>query len=203
MSNLSDVVGGANILSGVNYSFVSGRFNSPNSSIYLNQGYVQIPPGVYFRGDFTVIVWIQFKSIQTWARIFDFGNGSPMDNVLLSTYFSFSQLGGYVYSGTSLLGVSAASIQLNQWYHVAFILIGRTGSIFLNGIQSANGTLYQPNSVTRSNNYIGKSWSSGDPTINAIIDDFKIYNGAMSAASIQNDYTVSSSMGNKKKIFHI
>ncbi len=61
MSNLSDVVGGANLFGGSSYSFVSDRFNSSNSAIFFNQGYLQVPTGVYFSGDFTFTAWIYFK----------------------------------------------------------------------------------------------------------------------------------------------
>jgi hypothetical protein len=81
MSNLSDVVGGANLYGGSNYSFTFDRFCSANSAIYFNKGYLQVPEGVYFSGDFTVTAWIYLKSYQSYSRIFDFGNGRISDNV--------------------------------------------------------------------------------------------------------------------------
>ena len=46
MSNLNDLVGDANLRDGSNYSFVSDRFNNPNSAIYFNNGYLKIPSGL-------------------------------------------------------------------------------------------------------------------------------------------------------------
>jgi hypothetical protein len=43
MSNLSDVIGGANLFGGENYSFVQDRFGTPNSAIYFNKGFLQVP----------------------------------------------------------------------------------------------------------------------------------------------------------------
>ena len=40
MSNLTDLISGANLFGGGNYSFVSDRFGSPNSAIYFNQGFL-------------------------------------------------------------------------------------------------------------------------------------------------------------------
>ncbi len=62
MDNLNDVIGGANLFKGFSYSSDLDRFCSPNAAIYFNQGYLQVPEGVYFSGDFTVTAWIYLKS---------------------------------------------------------------------------------------------------------------------------------------------
>ncbi len=67
MSNLNDLIGEANLYNGYNYLFVSDRFCTPNSAIYLRNGYLQIPDGVYLSGDFTVTVWISLKYIRSTA----------------------------------------------------------------------------------------------------------------------------------------
>ncbi len=54
MSCISDIVGGADLYNGVSYSLTTDRFGNANSAIYLNNGYLQVPTGVYFSGDFTV-----------------------------------------------------------------------------------------------------------------------------------------------------
>ena len=77
MSNQSDVVGGANLFGRSSYSFVPDRFCSANSAIYFNKGYLQVPEGVYFSGDFTFTAWVYLKSYQPWSRIFDFGKFPP------------------------------------------------------------------------------------------------------------------------------
>ena len=83
MSNLSDLVGGADLFKGSKYSYTYDRFNNSNSAIYFNKGYLQVPPGNYFSGDFTFTAWIFLKSLINNARIFDFGNGASSDNVVL------------------------------------------------------------------------------------------------------------------------
>jgi len=62
MSNLSDIVGKADLYNGLNYYFVSDRFCTPNSAIYFKNGFLQVPAGVYFSGDFSVTAWIYLKS---------------------------------------------------------------------------------------------------------------------------------------------
>lgn len=195
LSNLSDVIGGANLYGGMSYSFVADRFNNSNSAIYFNGGYLQVPPGVYFSGDFSLIAWINLKSYQSFSRIIDFGNAAAIDNVVLTMYSNTSQLMGVTFVSTSETRIfSPGLIQLNQWYHVAFALSGTNGSIYLNGVPVANATLVSPNNLTRNLNYVGRS-NSGNPYPNAVYDDLRIYQGSLSAAQILNDYTTTSLNG--------
>ncbi len=68
---------------------------------------------------------------------------------------------------------------------------GTTGYIYVNGNQVANDTLNVPNNITRINNYIGKS----DLNADAIYDEFKIYEGALSSSNIMNEYKINSNYG--------
>jgi hypothetical protein len=188
MSNLSDVVGGANLFGGSSYSFTYDRFCSPNSAIYFNQGYLQVPKGVYFSGDFTVTTWINLKSYHSWARIFDFGNGQ-IENVFLGMHGISSQLAGSTYISPSFKYIQTSSIiNLNKWYFISFVLSGTTSFIYVNGNQVGTGTLNIPNNIKRTTNYIGKSNWPWDSDANAIYDEFKIYQGALSFDDIMNEY---------------
>ena len=181
MNNLSDLVGGADLLSNTSYSLVADRFNNPDSAVYLSLSYLLVPPGVYFWGDFTVIAWIQLKSYRSESGIIDFFSVKNKDRVFFSMYLLTSQM----YGGVSSNIFPGGSIHLNQWYHVALVCVGGSGYVYANGIQIATGWVFEPSNVSRSNNFVGKD-------SDAIYDDLKIYFGAMSAANILNDYTMSS-----------
>ena len=115
MSNLSDVVGGANLFGGSKYSFVPDRFCSPNSAIFFNNGYLQVPPGVYFSGDFTVTAWINIKSYQSYSRIFEFGNGKSTNNIILTMYATTSQIEAYFADPNVQYFLTTPIINTNQW----------------------------------------------------------------------------------------
>jgi hypothetical protein len=192
MTNLSDVVGSGNLFGGSSYSFTNDRFCSPNSSIYFNKGYLQVPNGVYFSGDFTVTAWINLKTSQSWARIFDFGNRESSDNIVLAIVKK--TINGKIFNGSSGLSIQTSSIiNLNKWYFISFVLSGTTGFIYVNGDQVATKELLVPNNITRTTNYIGKSNWASNPNANAIYDEFKIYQGALSSSDIMNEYQISSS----------
>jgi hypothetical protein len=194
MSNLSDVVSNRDLYNGVNFTYTYDRFGNPNQAIYLNNGYLQIPFGVYFSGDFTVSVWLYWNAYRFWSRIFEFGNGQEIDNVGLVFLENTPELYGAVIqdSAYSTIQTSGINIQLNQWYHVAFTLKEATATIYINGIKATSGALFVPKNIVRSFNFIGKStWSVSNPK--AVIDDLKIYNGAMSEIEILNDFKSTSS----------
>jgi len=157
---MTDVIGGNNLYGGTSYSFVADRFNNSNSAIFFNNGYLQVPSGVYFYGDFTFITWIYLQSY-----------ASSWTNIISSSSISKS-----------------VSFQLNTWYHVAFVLSGTTGYLYVNGILIDSESFGTPSNIVRTNNYIGNS-NSGYSNALAVYDDIKIYQGALSSSCIMNDYT--------------
>ena len=204
MSNLTDIVGGRDLFEGASYSFVSDRFCSLNSAIYFNKGYLQVPAGVYFSGDFTVTAWIYLKSYQYYSRLFDFGNGEGSDNVILAMYATTSQIRGLTFIGSSRSYIQTSIIiNLNEWYFISFVLSGTTGYIYVNGNQVVNGSLFAPNNITRTSNYIGKSNWASDSNADAIYDEIKIFKGALSSNDIMNEYTTSSNNSNLKLDFFV
>jgi hypothetical protein len=202
MSNLSDIVGGANLYGGVNYSFTYDRFCSADSAIYFNSGYLQVPAGFYFSGDFTFTAWIYLKSYQYFSRIFDFDNGKS-NNVLLGMAGINSQMCGIIFNGTSHKTIQTLSIMnLNEWYFISFVLSGTTGFIYVNGSQAITGTLNVPNKILRKSNYIGKSNLATDSNADAIYDELKLYQGALSSNDIMNEYQKSSNNSKLKSCLY-
>jgi len=120
-SNLSDLVGGSKLFGGLNYSFALDRFCSPNSAIYFNKGYLQVPEGVYFSGDFTFTAWIYLRTYQYWSRIIDFGNEKAIDNVVLTMFDLTYKLRAIIYKSSSYQLIDTSSkINLNEWYFICF-----------------------------------------------------------------------------------
>ena len=212
MNNFSDLVGGANLVNGSSYSFTSDRFNNSNQAVNFNNGYLTVPPGIYFSGDFTFTAW--FTITQYWSSgvkaVFGFGNGPMSDNV----YFDFLIQGpgsganpslqynvfrGSSSSGTGLT-LNTQMILSNKWYHLAFTLSGTKATTYLNGrLLGSSGSLNVPESIIRSQNAIGAL-----PGVSALqnyignMDDVKIYKGAMLENEVLNAFNVESQNTNFK-----
>jgi WD40 repeat protein len=192
MSSLKDLVGDADFFNnGSNFRFVPDRFGTPNSAIYFNQGYLQAPPGNYFlSGNFTVTAWIYLKSIQSWSRIIDFGDGEKNDNVIFGWYDNTSRIYAEIhywekismavdnYYHTRL--IAPLSLDLNEWHFVSFVFSGDTGYIYVNGSEFAYEKSIKHKKTFRNYNYIGKNNWKNCPDADAIYDEIKIFNVSLS-----------------------
>ena len=160
------------------------------SAVKLNGSdeYVSLPTGIVSGlSDFTISTWVNPASIDTWSRIFDFGTGTG--NYMFLTVdgggagLRFATTTG---SGEQQL-TGGGQLPLNTWSHVAVTLSGTTGTLYLNGTPVAtnpNMTLH-PSSLGNTNqNWIGRSQFSADPFLNSTVDDFQIYDHALSGADI-------------------
>ncbi|MNP43481.1 hypothetical protein D3C76_1373020 [compost metagenome] len=82
--------------------------------------------------------------------------------------------------------IDAPELITGIWKHVAVTLNGNIGILYVDGLESArNSTMsLSPSDLgSTTQNYIGKSqWN--DPYLNGQVDDFRIYNRALTAAEI-------------------
>ena len=172
---------------GPNVALTSDRFNNPNSALNFASGYNTVPSGVYFNGDFTVTVWINYNQHAASARVLEFSN-SKTDVVSLQASYSSNGTPGMVLivgSGTSTGTSFTSSLQTGRWYHVAYEVCGTTGKIYVDGQLKVSGTQVRPSNVNRATNFIGGN-NYGHANLNAKLDELRIYNRCMSQNEIMN-----------------
>jgi Alpha-L-arabinofuranosidase B, catalytic/Alpha-L-arabinofuranosidase B (ABFB) domain/Concanavalin A-like lectin/glucanases superfamily/Lamin Tail Domain/NPCBM-associated, NEW3 domain of alpha-galactosidase len=157
-----------------------------------NGEYVNLPPGIVSGlNDFTVAAWVNVTTTdQTWARIFDFGTGTSDFMFLTASAGGTNALRFDINAGagSQMIPASGSGPQLpTGWQHVAITLSGTTGTMWLNGVPVAtnpNMTIRPADLGDTNHNWIGRSQFSADPYLNAAVDDFQIYDHALSAADI-------------------
>ena len=92
----------------------------------------------------------------------------------------------YILNDNSNAGAfSSSNISLNTWVHLAGTLSGSTITLYINGVSVASMTGATVNSVTLTLNYIGRSNWASDGNFSGSIDEFRIWNYALSQAQIQ------------------
>jgi alpha-L-arabinofuranosidase len=161
--------------------------SSPNRYVELPQG---IAAGLH---DFTVAAWVNVDTAQqTWARIFDFGNGTSAF-MFLTTHagdthgLRFDLNAGSASQMIPPIG-DPATVLPTGWHHVAVTLAGTTGTLWLDGRPigtNPNMTIDPADMGVTTQNWIGRSQFAADPLLAATVDDFQIYSRALSAAEIQ------------------
>ncbi|HET7469065.1 MAG TPA: arabinofuranosidase catalytic domain-containing protein, partial [Gemmatimonadales bacterium] len=167
---------------------VSGQLGK---AVKLNGGgeYVNLPTGIVSGlSDFTVSAWVNPASSDTWARVFDFGTGTTVNMFMTingggaGLRFAITTGGG----GAEQQLTGGGQLPLNTWSHVAVTLAGTTGTLYLNGTPVAtnpNMTLHPSILGNTNQNWIGRS-QYPDPFLNALVDDFNIYDLALSPAEV-------------------
>jgi hypothetical protein len=175
-------------------NFVPDRYGNPTGAIGVRDAYSHwtAAADVYFAGDFSTTFWSKYYTLVQWMRILDFANGPGSDNVLIALK-SGSLYCVAVYTNSPsppLTTTSPVAVPANVWVHVAFVLSGTNMRIYQNGTLVNTATSLPPTNVIRTYAYIGKSLWSSNPNINGDIDDLKIFNRAITAQEVLNDFQI-------------
>ncbi len=153
--------------------------------------YVSLAPGVVNGlSAITLSAWVNLSVLANWQRIFDFGTGtnnymflSPKNGASAKVRFAIRtpSITEQVIDGT-------AALPTGTWTHVAVTINGSVGTLYVNGVQVGQNTgmTLNPSSLgSTTQNYLGKS-QFNDPYLNGQVDDFRIYNRALSSVQISS-----------------
>ncbi len=160
--------------------------------------YVSLPGGfataLQSLTNFTISGWVKLTSINDWARMFDFGAGTN-DYMFLApangngnVRFAISTSGG---GGEQQL-TSTTKLSTNNWYFLAVTLSGTTGTLYINGSSAATDSsmTLNPSSLgATTQDWLGRSEFSSDPYLQGGLDDFRVYNSALSGTTISQMYS--------------
>lgn len=188
--NLNDSVNGYTGTATGSPGYVPGAIGQ---AISLNgsSDSVALPGAAVNYKQITVAAWVYWNGGNMWQRIFDFGNDT--NHYLFVTPFGAEGIRFAIKNGGSeqVLGTGWA-LSANCWNHVAVTLTGSSATLYLNGAQvaSSTGITISPADFAPSLNYLGRSQFANDPLFNGKIDDFRIYNYALSATEIANLFAI-------------
>jgi hypothetical protein len=153
--------------------------------------YGSLPSGIVssLNGDWSISTWIKPAALSNWSRVFDFGTGQTVNMFLTLNAGGAGPRFAITSSGAGAeqrLTYGGQNFPLNQWSNVVVTVSGTTGRMYLNGTVVATNTnmTVKPSALGNTNrNYLGKSQYS-DPAYDGAIDDFAIYNRALSAEEV-------------------
>ncbi|MEO8616839.1 MAG: LamG-like jellyroll fold domain-containing protein [Luteolibacter sp.] len=171
-------------------AWAAGKYN--NAVSLSGSAHGTLPAGVVSTlGDFTISTWVKLNSVSNWTRIFDFGSGTGTYMYLTPQNGSTGKIGYAILTrGGSEQQISGGSpLQTGTWTHVAVTLSGSTGTLYVNGVSvGTNPSMTaKPSALAGTpQNYIGRSQFSADPYLDGAVDEFRIYNRALSLAEIQS-----------------
>lgn len=166
--------------------------------LYLSgneESYAQIPSdAVKGLEDYTIAAWIKPESKENTQRVFDFGTDNQR-YMFLTPYYAANTLRGAITAGsyTYEKGISVdCDIETDRWTHVAMQQEGDVMRIYIDGekVGEAENVTLDPYEIkhTIPYCYIGKSMWSGDKYFNGTIDEFYIFDRAISEDEIKELY---------------
>jgi fibronectin type 3 domain-containing protein len=149
--------------------------------------YVQLPVGSGNYQDITIATWVYWNGGGAWQRVFDFG--SEIEKYMMLTPKSgsntvrFQMTTSRTTDGT--LTLDGPALPTGTWTHVAITLNGDTATLYVNGVPVDTETTDRIEPLFgQPFCYLGKSMWDGDPLFSGRIDDFRIYNYALSGADV-------------------
>lgn len=166
----------------------TGRGGSALKLDGTTTSYATLPTGIVSTlTDFTISTWVRMDVKTNWMRVFDFGTGTSKYLFLSIQAGSANVMRYAIKNGGAEQQVSFNyTLPLNTWTHFAITQSGSTCSMYINGalVATNTGVTIKPSTIGSTTlNYLGKSQFS-DPLFKGSIDEFKIFNRALSAAEI-------------------
>ena len=152
--------------------------------------YAMLPYATAHHDEMTIATWVRYNnSGENWQRIFDFGNGT--NQYMFLTPSNGSEMRFVMKNeGEEQVLSTGKKLGAASWHHIAITIkpIGDNvqAILYLDGenIAQSNDFTIKPSDIAPSLCYIGRSMFKADPLFDGRIDDFRIYNHALSADAI-------------------
>jgi hypothetical protein len=147
--------------------------------------YVSLPPAAGHAQ--TISGWVKWRGGNAWQRIFDFGRDTQHWFFLTPLDASGRMQCALTTDAPTYNRViqSPIAFPTNQWTHVAVVIDGRQGILYLNGnaIAINNSVNLLPSDVVPTKAFFGKSQFS-DPYLNGQIDSMFLASAPISAIDV-------------------
>jgi hypothetical protein len=137
-------------------------------------------------GSFTQSGWIKTNNVSTYHSIVSWGEHSPQKDRTLWLQVSTGRVALYFYSTTDNMITGTKNCADNNWHYVVGTWDGTTGKVYVDGYLENSGSL-TASTYTYSSTNIGRN-IIGNYNFNGNISQVSIYNRALSAAEVKQNY---------------
>ena len=170
-------------------NYVAGRDDNTKALNMLRsaKNYLQLPYEIAATDELTVAMWINLRNSDNWQRLFDFGNDSEHYMFLTNGNSYTNKMRFAIKNGGDELTLDCPKLATFQWKHVAVTIGADKTTIYVDGeeVASSTGINIRPSDIHPVLNYIGRSQFVADPFLQALLDDVRIYNYALTADEVK------------------
>ncbi|MFB6320593.1 RICIN domain-containing protein [Saccharicrinis sp. FJH54] len=149
------------------------------------KNFLQLPATIANQEEITITAWVFWDHVAFWQRIFDFGNGED-EYMFLTPLTNSGKTRFAIKNGGAEQVIDIPRINPLKWIHIAVSIGSDMTRIFINGNQVAESTsvTISPMDFKPVLNFIGRSQFAADPLFGGKIDDFRVYNFALSTDEV-------------------
>jgi hypothetical protein len=144
----------------------------------------------------SIASWVKLSQAAAWDRLFDFNSGTVNTFYFSPTGWNPNTMPARPGTHCALLTTSSGlapeiileeTLPLKTWHHVAVVIAKPYLRYYLDGeLKAELDTLtFGINALGATNkNWIGRSAYTADPYLSGLVDDFRIYTGALTAEEV-------------------
>ena len=200
--SFNDTAGSTTVADSVGGAAWNGTLNGnatlDGTNVVLDgaNSYVQLPSLVI--GDYsavTIETWVSFGANANWARLWDFGDQNGGGGGRSSAYFAPHNGGGNAQMtmfkpGTGSDVVVSTNLDDAPEMQVVGVYTGNYEDLYFNGtlVGHTSPVNLAPSDINDANSWIGRSMFNADPYFTGSVDEFRIYQGALTPSQIASDF---------------
>ena len=171
------------------YGTAAWQTGKMGDALSLNgtDNFVQLPYTVATHNELTIACWAYWRGGNNWQRLWDFGTGT--EQYLFFTPRSDNGMRFAIKNGGDEQQIRMTqALALNTWVHVTVTLGADGAKLYINGeLKGENAAVnILPSDIRPVFNYIGRSQFPADPCFRGYVDDFRIYNHALTPEEVKS-----------------
>jgi DUF1680 family protein len=142
----------------------------------------------------SISAWVNLKSKDEGQRLFAFGKDASKQFSAAPTGVKGQEGFHALFTAGASKPATSAAIELNKWVHVVVVvdITSKTVTTYVDNkaVAEVSGIPQELDAVLGQTNtlYIGKSLTGGDPTLNALVHDFRIYRVPLTRRQVAGIY---------------
>ncbi len=159
--------------------YATGRASQYSAMKFDGNNFLRLSTAVGSHNTITVAAWVNWTGSSSNERIFEFAKDE-------NNYFCLTPSGATIcVNGTSTAATLPSTLGSNAWHHIAVTIDSSNMRLYVDGTQQAQKSCRQnPTAFQPFLNAIGAGQASNAENFNGLIDNFHVYNYAMSASEI-------------------
>jgi hypothetical protein len=184
------------------YGFGTGVVDNAVVLSAAGRGFVNLPPSVFAGAtDITIATWVKITTAITWEKLIDVGidahrttattsGGIYMCMAPTTSGKTFAIATNGIQEEQDLAAPSTLGTS-NGWTHLAVVLGSSSEILYVNGaaVTTTTSVTLRPKDLGAIDYaFIGRSQFTSDTTFDGTVDEFRVYNRALSAAEVQALY---------------